>query len=235
MLIRGHHQFDGQFTQIPNSWLRDTTISLGAKGLLAQMLSHVPGWRVTIQGLADQNKCGKDRIRNYIRELETCGYLQRSEKQRHNEHGHLAGYDYTTCDPPLAGYPTKVKPTKATPTKGNPTHKNTIEKKNIEKKTIEEDYSSEFDSFWSVFPNRLGKGEARNAFVKAVGKVGVDRVLDGARRLAEDPNLPPKQYIPRPATWLNQERWDDDPYPPRGNKKAETKRLIDEWVRTEEK
>jgi len=224
MLIRGHHQFDGHFTQIPNSWLRDTKISLGAKGLLAQMLSHVPGWRVTIQGLADQNACGKDRIRGYIRELEQFGYLIRSEKQRHNEQGHLAGFDYTTCDPPLADYPTKVAPTKA-----NPTHKKTIEKNTIDKKIKREDYSSEFDSFWALYPNRLGKGEARTAFVKAVDKVGVEKVVGGAQRLADDPNLPPKQYVPRPATWLNQERWDDDPYPPRGNKKAETKRLIDEW------
>ena len=72
------------------------------------------------------------------------------------------------------------------------------------------------------------------AFVKAVSKAGLESVMSGVQRLALDPNLPPKQYIPRPATWLNQERWDDDPYPPRAGKKQETKRLIDEWAKTEE-
>lgn len=231
MLIRGHHDFDNQFTQVPNSWLRDPSVSLGAKGLLAQLMSHTPGWSVSIQSLALQNNCGRDRIRTYIQELQGAGYLHRSEKQRHNEQGYLIGYDYTTQDPPSSGYPTKVQPTKVQPTKENPTLKKTIEKKTIEKKTS----SVEFDTFWEIYPSRLGKGEARVAFDKAVDKVGLESVMDGVRRLASDPNLPPKQYIPRPATWLNQERWGDDPYPERGGKKQQTKRLIDEWSRTEKK
>jgi hypothetical protein len=230
MLIRGHHDFDGQFTQVPNAWLRDPKISLGAKGLIAQLMSHSPGWTVTIQNLAKQNGCGKDRIRTYIRELVEAGYLSRSSQQRHNEKGYLAGFDYTTQDPPLAGYPTKVQPTKVQPTKENPPLKNTIEKNTIEK-NIE---TEEFETFWKIYPNRLGKGEARVSFAKAVTKVGLESVMNGVERLAGDPNLPPKQYIPRPSTWLNQERWDDDPYPLRVTKKAETKRLIDEWARTEE-
>lgn len=229
MLIRGHHQFDGQFTQVPNTWLRDSRISLGAKGLIAQLVSHREGWGITIQNLADQNGCGKDRIRGYIRELEEFGYLQRSEKQRHNEKGYLAGFDYLTQDPPLSDLPTKVEPTKVEPTKDNPTHKNTIVKNTISKNTIDIETNGQFDEFWSIYPNRLGKGQARTAFDKAVAKVGVEVVLEGARRLARDPNLPPTQFIPRPATWLNQERWDDDPYPPRETKKADTMRLIDEW------
>jgi hypothetical protein len=158
----------------------------------------------------------------------------RSTSQRHNEKGYLAGYDYLTQDPPSSGLPTKGEPTKVQPTKENPALKKTIEKKTIEKKTIE-NYSEQFEQFWKIYPSRLGKGEARVSFAKAVTKVGLDSVMNGARRLAEDPNLPPRQYIPRPATWLNQERWDDDPYPARGGKKQETKRLIDEWSRTEEK
>lgn len=72
-----------------------------------------------------------------------------------------------------------------------------------------------FDRFWQVFPRRTGKGAARKAFERAVAKVGVDAVMAGAQRLADDPNLPEAQYVPHPATWLNQERWDDDPLPAR--------------------
>jgi len=215
VLIRGHHEFDGQFTQIPNSWLRDPAISLGAKGLIAQLMSHTPGWTVTMHGLATQNGCGKDRIRTYIRELTEAGYLSRSDEQRHTERGYLAGYDYVTQDPPSSGYPTKVQPTKVSPTKENPTHKNTIPKKTKLKKTNQVVLSAEFDRFWEIYPHRLGKGDARVAFDKAVSNHGLDTVMAGAKRFAEDPNLPPKQYIPRPATWLNQERWGDDLYPAR--------------------
>lgn len=98
-LIRGHHSFDDHFTQIPNDWLRDTRLSLKAIGLLAQIMSHTPGWRMSIRSLARVNGTGQDTIKNAILELENCGYLVRSEKQTHNEDGTFADYDFTTKDP----------------------------------------------------------------------------------------------------------------------------------------
>lgn len=71
-----------------------------------------------------------------------------------------------------------------------------------------------FDTFWATYPRRTGKGAARVAFTKAIAKVGVDAVIAGAARLRDDPNRDP-EYTPHPATWLNQERWDDDPLPRR--------------------
>lgn len=70
-----------------------------------------------------------------------------------------------------------------------------------------------FEDFWNAYPRKLGKGEARQAFARAVNLYGHDVVVDGAKRFASDPNLPAKQFIPRPATWINQERWNDEPYP----------------------
>jgi hypothetical protein len=70
----------------------------------------------------------------------------------------------------------------------------------------------EFNSFWDIYPRKLGKGEAKAAFVKAVDKFGADVVLEGVKKFAADPNLPAPQFVPRAATWLNQERWDDEPY-----------------------
>lgn len=231
-LIRGHHEFDENFTQVPNAWLRDTRLSLGARGLLGQLLSHRPGWSVSIDRLASANGCGRDRIRSYIRELLDVGYLSRSETQRRTSEGFLAGYDYVTVDPPWSDYPTKAEPTKAEPSKGNPAHKNTISKntKLENTKLIE----GQFEDFWQLYPTRLGKGEAKRAFAKALERIAFEDLMDGARRFAADPNLPPKQYIPRPATWLNQDRWADDPYPERPEaKRANTAKLIDEWSRTE--
>jgi len=76
------------------------------------------------------------------------------------------------------------------------------------------DINSQFNSFWEIYPRKLGKGEAKGAFMKAVNKHGVEVVLEGVRRFAADPNLPAPQYVPRAATWLNQERWEDEPYQP---------------------
>ena len=209
-LIRGHHEFDDNYTQIPNAWLRDKRLSLGARGLLAQLLSHRPGWSVSQDRLAAANNCGRDKVRRHIQELMAAGYLARSDVQQHDDAGRLAGYDYVTVDPPLYDFPTK-----GNPTQGNHTAKNTISKNTINLEVTASAVNAAFDEFWGTYPNRLGKGEARRAFAKAVEQVGVQRVLDGVRRLAADPNLPPRQYVPRAATWLNQERWDDDPYPAR--------------------
>jgi hypothetical protein len=76
------------------------------------------------------------------------------------------------------------------------------------------DINQQFNQFWDIYPRKLGKGEARGAFAKALTKFGAEVILEGVRRFAEDPNLPAPQYVPRAATWLNQERWDDEPYQP---------------------
>lgn len=73
----------------------------------------------------------------------------------------------------------------------------------------------EFEKFWDIYPRKQGKGKARDAFIKAYKQFG-DVVITGAANFAADPNLPlEKQYIPLPATWLNQERWNDEPLPER--------------------
>lgn len=79
----------------------------------------------------------------------------------------------------------------------------------------ENQLTNPFDIFWSIYPRRTGKQAAKASFEKAVKAVGLDKVMDGVRALAHDPNLPAEQFIPNPATWLNQGRWDDDPYPPK--------------------
>jgi biotin operon repressor len=219
-LIRGHHSFDDHFTQIPNAWLRDSRISLGAKGLLAQLLSHSPGWRISQESLAYSNGIGRDAIRTLINELLDAGYLSRSDDRERNEKGYLGGYIYTTQDP--AG-----EPTQDYPTQDNPLHKNNISKKN-NLKNNERTYSdSEFDSFWSNYPKKVDKGAAVRAFRKAIKKTDVKEIIEGATRYASDVNLPEKQFIKNPATWLNAEAWNNGPLPTR--KKTDSKAL-EEWA-----
>lgn len=80
--------------------------------------------------------------------------------------------------------------------------------------TSSNEFEVEFDEFWKIYPRRVEKLAARKAFVKQFAQFGQD-VIEGARRLANDPNLPPKQFIPYPASWLNAGGWDSEPYPER--------------------
>jgi biotin operon repressor len=219
-LIRGHHSFDDHFTQIPNAWLRDARISLGAKGLLAQLLSHAPGWRISQENLSFANGIGRDAIRTLINELLEAGYLMRSEDRERTEKGYLGGYVYTTQDP-------TAEPMLDNPTQDNPLHKNNNLKKN-NLKNNERIYSdSEFDSFWNHYPKKVDKGAALRAFRRAIKDLDPAVVIAGAKAYAEDPNLPEKQFIKNPATWLNAEAWNNGPLPKR--KKTDSKAL-EEWA-----
>lgn len=91
-------------------------------------------------------------------------------------------------------------------TKGSQTH-------NLSER---ESRSDRFDDFWDAYPRKVGKKKARVKFAAAVKAAGdAQRVIDGALRLAADPNLPEKQFIPHPTTWLERGGWDDEPLPSR--------------------
>lgn len=76
-----------------------------------------------------------------------------------------------------------------------------------------------FDAFWSAYPRKVGKQAAAKAFAKAAKKTDPASIINGAHRMAADPNLPQPAFIPHPATWLNQGRWEDAPYPPRADRR----------------
>jgi hypothetical protein len=81
--------------------------------------------------------------------------------------------------------------------------------------------SADFVTFYEhAYPRREGRGAARKAWEKAVLKAEPSEIIEGAARFAADPNREPA-YTPHPATWLNQERWSDDPLPNRNGKRRE--------------
>lgn len=86
----------------------------------------------------------------------------------------------------------------------------------------------EFDSFWKAYPRKASKGAARKAWIKAVVKVDPQVIINAAHRLASDPNREP-QFTPHAATWLNDERWDDEPLPSKAGPKNAADRRMDQY------
>jgi hypothetical protein len=77
-----------------------------------------------------------------------------------------------------------------------------------------------FDLFYDhVYPRKASRPVAFRAFVKALATTPLDAILEGAQRYAEDPNRD-QSYTKLPATWLNQECWNDPPLPPRGGSRG---------------
>lgn len=65
-----------------------------------------------------------------------------------------------------------------------------------------------FDQFWSIYPNRVGKRDAEKSFSRALKRADLETILDGLRRYVAKTDDRPWC---NPATWLNQDRWDDAP------------------------
>jgi hypothetical protein len=95
----------------------------------------------------------------------------------------------------------------------------------------------QFDAFWDAYPRKVGKQAAFKSWSKINPGVALtDTILtaianqkDGRDWTRED-----GRYIPNPATWLNQGRWDDVVLPPtitpfRGRQSAAE--VVDEFER----
>lgn len=67
-----------------------------------------------------------------------------------------------------------------------------------------------FEKFWSAYPKKVGKKSAKKAFSRA--KVPVETLLAAIERqkCSAQWSKDNGQFIPNPATWLNQGRWDDE-------------------------
>jgi hypothetical protein len=88
-------------------------------------------------------------------------------------------------------------------------------KENLKEIYPQNDFGEEFEKFWNLYPRKNEKLAAKKAFIKACKEYGFDVIYQGAVQLSRDPNLPPKNFIPYPASWLNAGGWTNEPYPER--------------------
>ena len=105
------------YTVIANHHLRNTALSLRAKGLLSLMLSLPEDWDYTTKGLARICRDGVDSICATVRELEDAGYIIR-ERVR-NANGRLGSIEYTILEQPRPPEPKTGKPGQENPAQLN--------------------------------------------------------------------------------------------------------------------
>jgi hypothetical protein len=66
----------------------------------------------------------------------------------------------------------------------------------------------EFVRFWEQYPRKEDKGHARKAWAAAIKKTTPEAIL---RALERQEFSPDPKFRPYPATWLNGERWSNEP------------------------
>ena len=74
-------------------------------------------------------------------------------------------------------------------------------------------YSADFEGFWACYPRKIGKDSAWKVYQRRKHEIpkGEDMAAILARHSqTEQWQRDGGQYVPHPATWLNQGRWQDD-------------------------
>ena len=71
----------------------------------------------------------------------------------------------------------------------------------------------DFEVWWNNYPKKTGKGAARKAWDRIKDRPPLDAMLSAVQQQMKSDQWTRDggQYIPNPSTWLNQERWNDEP------------------------
>ena len=94
-----------------------------------------------------------------------------------------------------------------TPEHGSPEPSRTIIEPSYSSLT-RDDANSDWLAFWELYPHKVGKPVARKAFFKAIKSTPFSTIIDGLHRYV---NKTDDRPWCNPSTWLNQERWADQP------------------------
>jgi len=91
------------------------------------------------------------------------------------------------------------------------TTKETITKETIQKKKTF--LSDSFEKFWKTYPRKQNKAAAKKAWDKiSLNSELLENILSAISKQKEGPDWIKNkgQFIPHPASWLNNKRWEDE-------------------------
>ncbi|MHC5551235.1 helix-turn-helix domain-containing protein [Carnobacterium maltaromaticum] len=219
------------YTIINNTGLKDKSLSLKAKGLLAYMLSLPDDWIFYETELIKHSKDGRDSIRGGLKELEDKGYLVR-ERAR-DDLGKLKGTDWLLYEtpqnvniptfPPKTDFPMLGKPMLDNPMLGNPTLLSTDSTKDLPKlntnNTKDKDNTSNKDSMevlfkkiWAIYPKKTLRQSGLAAYKKAIKKgVTHEEIEQGVLNYVAYQKLNSSWLKPMDGgRWFQKERWTDE-------------------------
>lgn len=152
------------YTCIDNHVFRDNSLSMKAKGLLAQIYSLPDDWEYSVKGLTSLFSDGKDAVNSALQELIDHGYIIRT--QRINKSGKFDGYEYDIYETPQTEKAEK-------PITENPSTDNPITEKSTQLNTKEENTKKE---------NTELKEESKKT-------LSFDAILDSVPVIRDNPSL----------------------------------------------
>jgi len=230
------HQPKKAFAIIPNKAVRNPNLTANSFRLLAYLLSHNDGYELTYRQIEKQTGLGRYAINAASKQLSERGWLRVEQtKLANGQFGPKSwtlltpGDNDSTADDSVAGqsapdafHSGTARGLKKTKAKEN----NELEKTKSKNHYSSDELQRLFDEFWDVYPRKRGKGAAAAAYEKALEKIAPEVLLERVRAFAADP-WRPDDFTPLATTWLNQERWDDEPYRKPDKEKTNSERNIE--------
>lgn len=216
-VVRVNHNTN--YTVMSNHHLRNMNLSLKAIGLLSKILSLPPEWDYTIEGLAAICKDGVSAVKSALKELKDEGYLVVTKMMPDKTKSGRIEYIYDIFEQPQKKQALEKQEVENLPVENQAIEnrrqlsKEILSKDELSKEELKTDYKEEFENLWSLYPNKKGKTNALNDYIKA-RKAGVafDAVLAGVYNYIEYINMEktPERYIKHGSTWFHQHCWEDD-------------------------
>lgn len=224
-----------RFTTIDQRTVNDARLSFRARGVLVWLLDKPDDWRCNADQIAAAGSEGREAVRSALRELEKHGYLRRDRHQDAEGHWVTTTTVYETpteAQEPVVGYPAAGAPDLGQPDPGSLGADTKTVTKDYEPKTMTKEHTTPaadltlipptvapsarvvedetFEKFWSAYPQKVDKPAARRAWRKAMKRGDtVDQIRSGFKLWSA--HWAAGGMIPYPATWLNGERYKNEP------------------------
>lgn len=201
--------------------------------------------------LLDENEDGELEIHDWNDYAGTL--IERRESERQRSRDRRAAAKKSKADssgeeerPPDNHEPTAGQTAGRPPDRPQDDHEPTggrVEKSRVEKSRVDvivgdrsptppSAHADRFERFWQLYPRKVGKGAAKKSWNRIKPNAELFEIIMRKVSMAIQSEQWQKEggrYIPNPATWLNQERWNDElpalgafPRPPTQNGKPNT-------------
>lgn len=220
------------FEAINWAWKQRGLTSTQKLTLLALADRHNPdyGCFPSISKICSDTELSRSTVIRCTQYLQEAGLISKEKAQRKNgsdtSNRYILGFEVGVS----AQHPPSVTETPPAVSGGHPHNQvNITSKDNHSYDQILKEGG--FDLFWENYPRKIGKGAAKASFVKAVKKTGdgyliIEKAVAYANHCIK--TLKDPKFIPYPATWLNQGRWEDELEERSGFEDLSTQQQMDE-------
>lgn len=225
-----------RFTIIDSDFVQKSGLPLEAIGLLTYFISLPPDWKVYTSQISKHFHIGRDRARSILRKLIDAGYVKRERIRTNGKYTSYVTYynDYPefrevspeTENPSVVNSPGPEKPGPGLPGLVNPPlqSKYSTEDLSIQNKPpivpqrgtcVSHNYDKEFSEFYELYPKKVDKQKAKEVFHKIMKNEPevLPKLMEGLRQQVEararSAEPTPLKYVPGPAVWLRNARWED--------------------------